>query len=255
MIARCSILALAALLTATGFAAAQDTKQDAKQPEAKPAPAQPQHEPTLDELLGLPNAKPATPAAKPGDQPADRAKAELEQQLSPKEVSEAFEQAVTLMGQTADRLDSTHDTGLDTQRMQEDVIRKLDMLIDQAKKQQSQSKSKKPKPNQGQQQQQQQQQSSQQNSKTNDPKQGGGPDLQTGATHATPGGTAVWGNLPEHVRNALVEGQTDSFSSMYKTLTQKYYERLAKEPSPDAAPAPASAPTPAPAPAPTSPKP
>ena len=232
---RSSILALAAMLCAAPAIA-----QDAKQPE-KTTP--PQHEPTLDELLGLPNAKaPAT--AKPDEnadsQAADRAKAELDRQLGPTEVSEAFQQAVELMGQTAERLDKSRDTGLDTQRMQEDVIRKLDMLIDQAKKQQSQSKGKKPRPDQGQQQQQQQQQSSQQNPKTNDPKQGGGPDLQNGGTHAAPGGTALWGNLPEHVRNALVEGQTDSFSSMYKSLTQKYYERLAKEPSPDASPSPSS---------------
>src|SRR5207248_7806931 len=146
--------------------------------------------------------------------------------LSPAEVTEAFEQAVQLMGQTAERLDKSRDPGLDTQRMQEDVIRKLDMLIDQAKKQQSKTKSKNKKPDQSQQQ-QQQQQSSQQNSKTNDPKQGGGPDLLTGATHASPGGSAVWGNLGPHERTAIIEGSTDQFSALYRTLTEKYYKRIA----------------------------
>jgi hypothetical protein len=255
MTLRCSILVVTLALLGTARLVHAQGESKPAQPETKPetkpeaGPAQP-HEPTLDELLGLPNAKPAEP--KPGDIDAkpegpDRAKAELERQLSPTEISESFEQAVQLMGQTAQRLDTSHDTGLDTQRMQEDVIRKLDVIIDQAKKQQSKSKSKKPKPDSSQQQQQQQQQSSQKQSKTNDPKQGGGPDLQNGGTHAAPGGTAAWGNLPEHVRNALVEGTTEGFSSMYKTLTQKYYERLAKEPSLDSAPTP-TAPTTPPAP-------
>jgi hypothetical protein len=258
MTSRCSILVVTlALLGSTGMVRAQGESKPA-QPVTKPEtkPAQP-HEPTLDELLGLPNAKPAEP--KPGaidakPESIDRAKAELDRQLSPTEVSESFEQAVQLMGQTAQRLDTSHDAGLDTQRMQEDIIRKLDVIIDQAKKQQSKSKSKKPKPDSSQQQQQQQQQQSSQQNKTNDPKKGGGPELQNGATHATPGGTAVWGNLPDRVRNALVEGQTDSFSSMYKTLTQKYYERLAREPSPDSAPAPTT-PTPTTPPAPPGDKP
>jgi hypothetical protein len=252
---RSILLAAATLACVPVWANAQDTKP--AQPEAKPAPKAQPHEPTLDELLGLPNAKPApekptdTVGPMPEDKPdaPDRAKAELERQLSPAEVSEAFEQAVQMMGQTADRLSTSRDPGLDTQRMQEDVIRKLDMLIDQAKKQQSKSKSKKnQKPDQSQQ--QQQQQSSQQNAKTNDPKQGGGPDLMNGATHASPGGAAVWGNLPRHVRDALVEGQGDSFSSMYKTLTEKYYKRLAEEPKPSDAALPPSSPAPAPTPKP-----
>jgi hypothetical protein len=247
------LLAAAGLLCVAAAARAQSDGKPA-QPETKPAPSPQPHEPTLDELLGLPNAK---PAPKPGDtvgpvpegqQPdvaaPDRAKAELERQLSPAEISEAFEQAVQIMGQTADRLNTARDPGLDTQRMQEDVIRKLDMLIDQARKQQSKSKSKKQQKPDPSQQQQQQQQSSQQNAKTNDPKQGGGPDLMTGATHASPGGAAVWGNLPEHVRKALVEGQGDSFSSLYKTLTEKYYKRLAEEPKPGEAPLPPANPKP-----------
>lgn len=245
------IAALLAGLPAVARAQSESTPAQPAQPktDVKPQP----HEPTLDELLGLPNARPAPKPqetvgplpenAKP-DAP-DRAKAELERQLSPAEVSEAFEQAVAMMGQTADRLEKSRDPGLDTQRMQEDVIRKLDVLIDQAKKQQNKSKSKNKKPDSGQQQ-QQQQQSSQQNAKTNDPKQGGGPDLMNGATHASPGGTAVWGNLPEHVRDALKEGSTDKFSSLYQTLTEKYYKRLAEEPKPGDAPLPA--PTPAPKP-------
>jgi hypothetical protein len=253
----CSILIATALVCVPALALARGQATPTQpQPKSEPTKPQPQ-DPTLDELLGLPKATPVP--SKPQDAPGplpdgpkpdapDRAKAELERQLSPAEVSEAFEQAVALMGQTADRLDKSHDPGLDTQRMQEDVIRKLDMLIEQAKKQQNKSKSKSKKPDSGQQQ-QQQQQSSQQNSKTTDPKQGGGPDLMTGGTHASPGGSAVWGNLPEHVRNALKEGSTDQFSSMYKTLTEKYYKRLAEEPKPGESPL-TPTPTPAPEPAP-----
>ena len=63
-----------------------------------------------------------------------------------------------------------------------------------------------------------------------------------------PGGAARWGNLPEHLRDALTQGVTDRFSSMYKATTEKYYKRLAEEPKPgeSSAPAPSTRPAPAP---------
>src|SRR5437764_7512494 len=107
----CSILIAA--LACVPMARAQSEPKPA-QPASAPAKPQP-HEPTLDELLGLPKVNPAP--SKPeeivgplpqdtGDAP-DRTKAELERQLSPAEVTEAFEQAVQLMGQTAERLDKS----------------------------------------------------------------------------------------------------------------------------------------------------
>jgi hypothetical protein len=228
------LLALLAALAQPGSPA-----QPAEKPQPAPAkPAQP--EPTLDELLGLPQppkapGEPAKPDAPEPPRPTDPTRAELERQLSPGEVNDLFNQAVTLMDQTALRLTDARDTGIDTQRMQEDVIRKLDTLIDEAKKRQSRSKQRSRTSQQQQQQPQNQaQQSSQQAAQRSNQSQndGPGPAMTQGARNASPGGTAAWGNLPAHIRDALSQGRSEQYSSMYKQLTEKYYKRLAEEPKP-----------------------
>jgi len=260
-------LALLAALLAQAPSQPEPAKPSKPEPvKPQPKPAQPSGDPSLDELLGIPKSGPK-PADKPADKPVgtpeaggptdapkitpvDPAKAELERQLTQGEVNELFDQAVAMIDQSAVRLASSRDTGIDTQRMQEDAIRKLDTLIDQAKKQQSKSKSKSKPKNQEQQQgqQQQPQQTSQQNAQAGDGKnQGPGPARTEGALNAAPGGTAAWGNLPTHVRDALSQGKGDRYSSVYKTLTEKYYKRLAEEPKPGDltnTPAPTPRPTP-----------
>jgi D-alanyl-D-alanine carboxypeptidase len=146
------------------------------------------------------------------------------------------------MEQTAHRLGQARDPGLDTQRLQEDTIRLLDKMIDESTKRRRQQKSK------SQQQQQQQQQSQQQQSQQQQQQaqQASQQQQQRDSTSAqgnnTPGqdgplndpklgNTASWGNLPAHLREALSQGRADRFSSMYRTLTEEYYRRLAKEPS------------------------
>jgi hypothetical protein len=198
------------------------------QPPAEPAP--PVKEPTLDDLLGLRPApeKPAPPAVDP-------AQVELERALTTQEVDEAFEQAVGLMRQVAERLGTAKDTGLDTQRLQGDILAKLDKLLDDAQRnsQQQQSRSR----SRGSQQQQQQgqpgQQSSQQQAGAAQPSnQGGNPDVprQDGELRAAAtGGAASWGNLPPHLRESLTQGRSDRFSSLYQQLTEEYYKRLAEE--------------------------
>ena len=103
------------------------------------------------------------------------------------------------------------------------------------KKQKSKSKSK-PEDSPSEQQQQQQQQSSQSQSKPSSSQQtstGGGPARQDGPLKTPlPGGEASWGNLPPHVRDALRQGSSDRFSSLYRTLTEEYYKRLAEQPRP-----------------------
>jgi len=257
----------ATLILLAAFSAQPETKPAQPQPApsepAQPAPAKPaQPEPSLDDLLGLPKAKPAdkptqpatpsTPSDKPATEPTttppapvDPSKAELERQLSLKELGDLFDQAVEGMDQSAVRL-AAKDTGIDTQRTQEDVIRKLDTLLEQAKKQQKKSKSKSKQQQQQQDQQDQQQQQQQQQSSQRNPgqssdsnNQADGPSRQDGPGRAAPGGTAAWGNLPEHVRDALSQGKDDRYSSLYRSLTEKYYKRLAEEPKPGDLPAPA----------------
>lgn len=185
--------------------------------------------PGLDDLLGLPQDKPADVAPA-----ADPAREELDRQLDLDPAGDPFVQAVDLMGRSATRLVDARDAGLGTQRMQEEVIRKLDKLIDEAQKQQQQQSSRsrsKPKP------QSQQQQQAQQQDTQSDPQRGDNtgqtnvPGRQDGPRRdsVTPS-TAAWGNLPEHVREALMQGFSDRFSSLYQSMTEAYYRKLAEEP-------------------------
>lgn len=196
-------------------------------PPAPPTPPPP--EPTLDELLGI--KKPEAP--KP-EAPSPR-NAELERALSPGQVAAGFQAAVELMAEAAQRLESK-DAGIDTQRVQEDVLRKLDQLIADAKRQQSKSKSSSSSKSQGQPGEQQQQQgakSQQQQAAQGDgtgENRGDGPARADGSLKPPlPGSTAAWGNLPAHVRDALMQGWSDRFSSVYRSMTEEYYKRLAEQ--------------------------
>lgn len=216
-------------------------------PTTPPTPAK-TPDPTLDELLGLPKSTPIptpTPAPSPDkpdskpDNPTDLdpSKSELDRMLSPQEATEQFEQAVQLMDVAAKRVQTAKDVGLQTQRIQDDVLRKLDKLIADAQKKQSNSKSQS---KQQQQQQQQQQQNQQQQAKQqSDQRQAGNeanrtnqtPGRQDGPGKAPPAGSAAsWGNLPVHLREALQQGLTDQYSSVYRAKTEAYYKRLAEEP-------------------------
>lgn len=210
---------------------------------AKP-PAAP---PTLDELLGL---KPETPAAKEGAPVVDISREELDQRLKEPTIDDQFKAAVELMGRSATRLGPGGDVGLDTQRLQEETLRKLDALLSQMKKRQEQ------------QQQQQQQQSEDQQSQKNKDKQkqqqpqpsqpqaakpaGSAKENQAGrgennaeidpparqAAKLRPGldaAKAAWGALPQRLREMLLQGSDERFSTSYEQLTEDYYKRLAEQ--------------------------
>jgi hypothetical protein len=231
--------------TPTPPAPSQPTTPPATPP-AKPAKPEQPAEPTLDDLLGLPSQTPPpkpdatkeTPeAAKPSSK--DAAKAELDRKLAETEMNDEFEQAVQLMGDTAKRLGEAKDAGLDTQRMQEQTLAKLDKLIDMAKAQKNKSKKKqKQKQSEDQSQdQQQQQQSSQQQQQGQAKSQQAGTDAaggnvprQDGKLNAPPGAGAAWGNLPERLREALMQGSGDFTSAKWQALTREYYKRLAEQP-------------------------
>lgn len=227
------------LITPAAFAIALpdpaplDPKSEPAKAESKPAakpPVQPASEvPDLDSLLGT---KPDKPAAKPDA--ADPSKKELDRQLSLKEQADEFAKAVELMSETADRVENQSDTGLATQRLQEDILTRLDRLIKAAQKNSSKSK-------------QQQEQDKDKNSQKNEnmrqqsqaqskkaAKQPGessdGPEREDGARGSAPvAPPASWGELPAHVRDALMQGLSDKFSSMYQNMTESYYRRLAEE--------------------------
>jgi hypothetical protein len=187
-----------------------------------PTPAPPQ-EPTLDDLLGLPRTEREPAQGTP----------ELDRRLSDEPAGDDFEQAVDLMDDSAGRLEARH-AGLDTQRVQERALAKLDKLIADAQKNPKSGKGKpKPKPDQqpqpspGQQSSQQQQQAQASASTT-----GGVPNVprQDGSlSPPPPSASASWGNLPAHVRDSLTQGASDRFSSLYRALTEEYYKRLAED--------------------------
>lgn len=236
---RTAIWMLAAIATTSLVAHAQqqsDPPKDDKPKQTEPS----KDEQSLDELLGLEKkddtkkdetSKDADPAAT-GEKKSTQ-DAALERALNPNEDQDGFKQAVELMKETSVRMVSSKDVGLDTQRLQEQVLRKLDKMIDDAQKNQSKNSKQKPQDQQQQQnQQQQQKQSSQSQSATQDGKEAkGGNVAQQNAqpNSVAAGATAAWGGLPPHVRDALMQGLSDRFSTSYQRLTEEYYKRLASQ--------------------------
>ncbi|MBX3377058.1 MAG: hypothetical protein KF678_08650 [Phycisphaeraceae bacterium] len=229
-------LAIPLLLVFTGYAVGQESKPQqppAAAPPAAPSPKAPASQPSLDDLLGVPK----DPAAKPTKPVEDPTRTELERQLSMKAAEEQFKQAVVLMDEAATRIKDGRDTGLATQRMQEDIIRKLDMVITSAERQQQQRQQQ-----QRQRQRQQQQDPGQQNQQNQQNAQAQQPGAEPAddtreppgpqAADLRPGAAArgaMWGNLPERVRQALSQGDADKYSSMYRKWTEAYYRKLAEE--------------------------
>jgi hypothetical protein len=216
---------------------AQPAAAPGGEPETKPPAAAPEAQPSLDELLGISPDRP--PSALPeGDSPpaaADPVRTALERKLTAREVSEQFEQAVQLMGDAAQRLNISRDTGIDTQRMQDEIIRKLDMLIQSAQqqRQQSRSSSSSSQSRDPSQQPAQPQGQSQVNEggQASDPQSEAMPPGNSGAQPSPDVAArgAAWGSLPERVRDALLQGNADQYSSLYQRWTEAYYRRLAEE--------------------------
>lgn len=195
--------------------------------------------PSLDEALGLakPGDKPKappTPAEGKPVLPSDLDKALNSDGAAP---ANELERAVALMEQSAGRLEKSKDTSLDTQRVQEETVRLLDTLLKKSGQKKNQQSKGQQKPQDQQQQQQQQPSQSQQSQEQQRPQQGTDPsnDPQRGGnTNAQmrPGidaARAAWGNLPQRVRQLLMQGSGDSFSKEYQRLTEEYYKRLGEQ--------------------------
>jgi hypothetical protein len=197
----------------------------------KQPPEKPDDVPSLDDLLGTGGDKGEKKDRKGAGDPT---RADLDRKLSARQAAEQFKQAVDLMGDAAGRIQKSADTGLGTQRVQEDIIRKLDMMIAAAKKQQSQSQSESQ--SESEQQRKQRQQQSQAQAAT--PSKGGTgenpgnlPPGQQGLRPGLAGAGAAWGSLPARMRDALLQGSQDNTSQVWKTLTEQYYKKLAEEAS------------------------
>ena len=194
--------------------------------------------PSLDDLLGIEGddgeAEQAT---------EDAAQTELDQRLNDEEVSNVFLAAVERMREVATRLEEQFDTGLGTQRAQEDVLAKLAQLMDEAQQRGAEACSS-PSASSSQQQQQQQNpgkresseqsESDEQQNNANTPQDssndGQAPQGRTGelGTILEESGTE-WGHLPTRIREMLLQGRRDKFSALYEQMTRDYYRRLAEE--------------------------
>ena len=184
--------------------------------------------PSLDELLGLSDNADSSPD--------DQHARDLDRKLTAQDAADALNQALVLMDDSANRLANPGGTGLVTQRLQEDIIRKLDTVIEAAKQNQG-SGSGSSAGSKAQQQPQQSKPGSQKSGAQSMPGKGesnaesmpapGGP--ASPATQQQLLDASAWGALPDRLRNALQQGLSDKFSATYRSLTEAYYRRLAEE--------------------------
>ncbi len=234
MINSCMLaIVVSGMLAQTPPPASQPTESS---PPASSRPAAP----SLDELLNLdPSSEEA--GQHPEDAAAERARREqLQRSLNEEKPSDAFEAAVQGMAAAADQLTLHHDPGIDTQRIQEDVLRRLDAVIQSARKKQQQQSSSSQSRSRSQPQQAQPRPASDQSQdgsrQQNAPAADGVP-LQPPPPEGGPINSIIdesrseWGSLPQRVREMIEQGMTDRVSPLYKRLTEAYYRRLAEESS------------------------
>lgn len=202
-------------------------------PESKPEPAVPVPVPlpSLDDLLDLVPPKDGEAEERPEISPVPEGGA-IDRALAGEREGDNFTIAARQMGEVADRLVQLNDADLIAVRMQDEILARLDQAIEQAEQQQQQSSSSgQQQPQEQQQQQQQEQQQSSQQQQQSDG-QGEAETTPPGGRDAQPNAVldaaqAAWGNLPERVRQTLLEGVDERFSDLYQSLTEEYYRRLA----------------------------
>ncbi len=190
--------------------------------------------PSLDDLLGLETDESEVQADEAARAESER---ELQRRLDEKEITDAFLVALDKMATSATRLGELFDTGLATQRVQQDILAKLDQLIDKARQMQSlgqasasRSTSSQRSRSQSPGQRKNQANNSRRDGTPQDSQAGDPPPRQEGDIHTILQEAGVeWGNLPERIRQDLLQGRNDKFSSMYRRLTEEYYKRLAEE--------------------------
>ncbi len=201
-------------------------------------------QPSLDDLLDLSPSEPIVDDGVPDQSnPADPDESineSVEQALSATDPADVFEQAVDEMGLVSRRLGRALDPGVQTQRMQESILRKLDQVIEAAQEQSSSGGgggSGEPRD----QDQGAQELAQQKPSAGSGQAQAGGQQASSGAagsgTPDTPDmqDTPIeqlrkeWGVLPPRVREELSDGLRERFSPLYRRMTEAYYKALAEQ--------------------------
>jgi hypothetical protein len=204
---------------------------DPKQEEARTTPS------TLDDLLGIEEDDAPAADAASGAAAQTRQK-DLDNALAKTSPSDALSQAVARMGVSAQLLDGMFDPGLGTQRVQQEILAKLDELIEMAQNNPSSSSSSsssgtssspargapKPSPQPG------KPNAGARNDSPTDSAEGDSPlKQQDDINTAIDESRTEWGSLPPRVRDMMLQGRGGRFSSLYQRLTEEYYKRLAEE--------------------------
>lgn len=221
-------------------------------------------QPTLDELLelGSPEEQREALRESAGADEADDAEPEaapeagegeleesLQRMLERDRPADVFARAVREMGDVSQRLGGRLDAGIETQRMQQGIIDKLDQVIDAARQQQQQSDSSdsggdgSPEDaDSGADEVAQQAEASDAGDAGADAQEAGGEQPHSGED-ASPGQASdaqdyeqalgelrqEWGNLPPRLREEISQGMNERFSPVYRSLTEAYYRQLAEE--------------------------
>ncbi len=199
---------------------------------------------SLDDLLGVPEESGSAEDAARREQ-----EQRLQRSLDEASIQDLVQRALDGMKTASQRLSDAKDPGLGTQRIQEEVLRTLDRLLEEAQKKQGKKSSSSSS-----------QKRSSGDSKPQDPseqngqEQGGKPRSQAGSSQgdsselsdgeknqsrddAVAATTELaetrieWGQLPERVRELVLQGRRDRVSTIYERLTREYYRRLAEEAS------------------------
>ncbi len=224
-------------------------------------PATSEKEKSLDELLGIGES-----GGKRASEESDREqKKNLDRILTEKESQNTMEATVTGMRRSAELL-RERESGMAVQRIQEDVLARLDALIQSAQSQQQQSSSSSsssssgeskgsPKPEGGSKgskgksqpdsSEEQRREQARNRAEQRGEKEGSAQSQPTGdragelppVADAVEGGVIEetdeeWGSLPARTRESLRQGVREKMSSVYRRWTEAYYRRIAEEARP-----------------------
>lgn len=210
---------------------------------------------SLDKLLGI-----AEGDGKRASEESARSQQEsLKRVLSEKVPQNTLEVTVAAMRRSAELL-GEKETGTAVQRIQEEILARLDALIQSAQSQQEQqsssssssssgeeskgsqkSKGSKGKPQAGSEEQQRREQAKKRAEQAagkqetgRSQESGEGPPDQPPGTETIESGVIAetdeeWGSLPPRTREVLRQGVREKMSSMYRRWTEAYYRRIAEE--------------------------
>lgn len=210
---------------------------------------------TLDELLGIDGDGDGSQAAQ------DEARSRLDRDLGERKLADTFERAIEGMRRSTELLDRAA-AAADVVRTQDEILARLDAIIDEASRRQQQqqqssqssssssSSSGKPRPGQqnpssqasdeGEEQRRANARNNRQERSGKDrqgassgDQQGDGPAMEDPLDpEGFLAGESEWGSLPPRVREQMRQGMRERMSSIYRTWTERYYERVAKESKP-----------------------